>query len=535
MNLQVWERELLRCGLLSKHTQILRGLREGFDQGVRNATVPGVRYFCPPNHSSALAAKDKILENFRVELDAGRMAGPFSKEEAFKRLGFLRTSPIGAVVNGNGSTRPINDLSFPRNKPGIRSVNAEVDKDDFGTTWDNFKRVAEFLTSYNGRVLLAIFDWAKAYRQVPTSPEQWRFLMILTFDDQVLLDTRITFGGVAGCGVFGQVADTWKAIMLATFPLLAAFRWVDDTMFVKAVDEPSPLTLRDISALSAEMGVVENVEKRNDFAAEQRYLGFIWNGDDKTVRLPQGKVDARVNEIRTFLKSKSHRFKEVQSLAGRLNHTSMVFPQMGCYCVDIHRFTAEWVHKSAMRDIPESVREDLLTWLDVLGSASPRRLIPKPNLVNVGWVGDASTSYGIGIIIGKRWSKFRLRRGWNLMSGGEKRGIAWAETVAARLGYLMLKSLRQVQGERFLMLTDNTVTENAIRNGKSRDRQVNLEWRKLQDLLIGDQACIEVRRVKSEDNAADRLSRGFDSSKHVSDMAVIEIPRDLLHLITQEC
>jgi hypothetical protein len=39
--------------------------------------------------------------------------------------------------------------------------------------------------------------------------------MILTFKETVLLDTRITFGGVTGCGVFGQVADTWKAIMLA--------------------------------------------------------------------------------------------------------------------------------------------------------------------------------------------------------------------------------------------------------------------------------------------------------------------------------
>lgn len=58
-----------------------------------------------------------------------------------------------------------------------------------------------------GSLLLGIFDWAKAYRRIPTKRSQWKFLMVLNFDNQVLLDTRITFGGVAGCGSFGQVAD----------------------------------------------------------------------------------------------------------------------------------------------------------------------------------------------------------------------------------------------------------------------------------------------------------------------------------------
>lgn len=211
----------------------------------------------------------------------------------------------------------------------------------------------------------------------------------------------------------------------------------------------------------------------------------------------------------------------------------MVVLQMGCYCVDIYRFTAEWVHNSAKLEVPELVKKDLHFWLEVLGVAAPRRLIPKPHLVNVGWVGDSSTAYGIGITIGKRWSNFRLRAGWTQFERLEKRGIAWAETLAARLGYLMLKNLRQVRGKCFLMLTHNTVTENAIRNGKLRDRRVNLEWRNLQHLLIEDQLCIEVRQVSLEDNTADN-SRGFNSSKHVSDMVQVKILQDLQHLIAQE-
>jgi hypothetical protein len=33
------------------------------------------------------------------------------------------------------------------------------------------------------------------------------------FDGKLLVNTRITFGGVAGCGSFGRPADAWKLMM----------------------------------------------------------------------------------------------------------------------------------------------------------------------------------------------------------------------------------------------------------------------------------------------------------------------------------
>lgn len=38
------------------------------------------------------------------------------------------------------------------------------------------------------------------------------------------------------------------------------------------------------------MGVKTNHEKLRGFADEQKYLGFIFNGVDKTVRLPEEKL-----------------------------------------------------------------------------------------------------------------------------------------------------------------------------------------------------------------------------------------------------
>lgn len=54
-----------------------------------------------------------------------------------------------------------------------------------------------------------------------------------------------------------------------------------------------------------------------------------------------------------------------------------------------------------------------------------------------------------------------------------------------------------------LALTDNTVTENAVVNGKSKDPLVNAEWKMIQSRLLDKQYTITAKRVISADNAAD--------------------------------
>jgi hypothetical protein len=57
----------------------------------------------------------------------------------------------------------------------------------------------------------------------------------------LLLDTRITFGGVAGCGSFGRPANGWKEIMQQEFDLVHIFRWVDDNLFVRNPDSKTTM------------------------------------------------------------------------------------------------------------------------------------------------------------------------------------------------------------------------------------------------------------------------------------------------------
>lgn len=97
----------------------------------------------------------------------------------------------------------------------------------------------------------------------------------------------------------------------------------------------------------------------------------------------------------------------------------------------------------------------------------------------------------------------------------------------------MLFKIKDVAGQCFSCLTDNTTTEGAARNRKSRDFWVNEEWKVIQTLLIHQDCDICLVRVISEDNSADKLSRGLDCNKITKDMIAINIPADLAEILYQ--
>ncbi|KNF00883.1 hypothetical protein PSTG_05775 [Puccinia striiformis f. sp. tritici PST-78] len=451
------------------------------------------------------------------------MFGPFTHDEASNKFGFFRSNPLGSVVNSDGKIRPINDLSHPKKDKNIASVNSFVNKLDYTTTWDDFKVVANFFRSNEGPVELAIFDWEKAYRQIPTLKSQWPFLMVQDLVGGLYVDTRITFGGVAGCGSFGAPADAWKRLMEHEFDVVKVFRWVDDNLFVK-----SPLasvSIKDVVSRSLELGVATNKEKCSDFSDEQKYIGFIWNGKDSTVRLPTAKLEERKNQIATFLVAGTQfKFNEVEILAGRLNHVAFLLPQLRCYLRGVYRWMNEWKKHEAPRNVPEDVFEDLSFWLQSLQTFENTRLAPIPTPTEIQWVGDASTSFGIGVLIGNRWGQLQMKESWQ--QGGN--GIAWLETVAIRIGIVMLQEIGIARkGSNLIVYTDNTTTESVLSSRKSRDKNVNEEWKLIQKMLINSELDVTPRRVKSEDNIADGLSRGIRFPHAAANRVWFQIPCDL--------
>lgn len=533
MNVAEWERLMKEVNLHEDIPYITNGFKDGFCLGIPQHQLDGMKWYTPPNHASAVKARREIEATMAKEAREGRLAGPFTREQVYEKYGFFRTNPMGSAVNGDGTVRLINDLSHPKNNETIPSVNSFVDKKNYETYWDGFDDVAKFLSDNPGEWELAIFDWEKAYRQLPVHPCQRRFLCILDFQDRVWIDLAVGFGGVASCGVFGGPAEVWKLITKSTLDLRAIFRWVDDNLiFRRPGDE---ISLKDVTNLSTSLGVRTNTTKNFDFAEEQKYTGFIWNGKNHTVRLPEKKLEERLKIVEDLLVVEATwSFDTIESLVGKLGHTVHIVPHMAAYLRSFYRWMKEWKEKRAKRKTPEDVRSDLLEWQICLATFESLTLIPNSEPLEVDWVGDASSSYGIGIQVGNHWACFKFVDGWQGKDLAEgKRTIAWAETVAVRLGLLVLKKVMTVRGKAFWIDTDNTTTQATIKKRKSKDRQTNEEWKQIQRLLTVLGCNIKERRVTSKENKADDLSRGYQGDRPWYNEVIVTVPDDLRNLLAQ--
>lgn len=217
---------------------------------------------------------------------------------------------------------------------------------------------------------------------------------------------------------------------------------------------------------------------------------------------------------------------------GKLNHLTLILPQMKPYLTANYRWLAGWKKPVSLK-APIDVLADMEFRRKTLTTLKRTRLIPDSIEWNIGWIGDASSEYGIGVIIGRKWAQFKWLEGWNSPTNGPKKSIAWAETVAVRLGLMMASKLHVLPGRNVSVLSDNTTTNGAARNFKSRDFWVNEEWKIIQAMLIGLDCTLSLHYVKSTDNEADRLSRGEDPTKRLRDVVLLDMPQDLSECLFQ--
>jgi hypothetical protein len=199
--------------------------------------------------------------------------------------------------------------------------------------------------------------------------------MVQDFEGNLLLDKRITFGGVAGCGLFGRPADAWKEIMEQEFDLVHIFRWVDDNLFVR--NPASKTTMAEVVKRSAQLGIKTNEKKYSKFANQQKFIGLLWDGQTRTVQLPPGKQEEQLHQVEEFLEPEAHfSYKDALVLAGRLNHVTYILPQLRCYMRSIYHWQKEWHNLSVKRPISNKMRINLEWWRKALAEYRPTRLIP---------------------------------------------------------------------------------------------------------------------------------------------------------------
>jgi hypothetical protein len=253
------------------------------------------------------------------------------------------------------------------------------------------------------------------------------------------------------------------------------------------------------------------MEKLRRFAIIQRYIGFDWNLSRRTVSLPPEKrkvVIALLDEWLAPVAQFSSR--EAARLHGKLVYVASIYPLIRPFLPSAATFSRAFQSERARLHPPDRLRADL-EWVRQLLDILPRELpLASPKPVDIGWWGDASTSFGIGVVVGGRWAVWSYHPGFTV-GPGQTHDIGWAEAVAVELGLLIAVQYGAVRGEvarRYLVRSDNQGVVAVLNKGRSRSEQTNEVLKRVYTLLAQKGISLHAEYVASRDNVTDALSRG---------------------------
>lgn len=536
LDADAWEQELSSAGVLASFASIPSGLREGFDVGLDRDTTfakfsDSHRYQLYNNHKHALENPRVIDDMIKEETAEGRISQFYTPDELFRLVGPFRNAPLTvAPKNGDYALgRVCQDFSYPRDDPQDVSFNASLDMQEFTCDWGTFAQCYMLAARAPPQAQVAVFDVKAAHRRVPVSPWQQPFYAI-AWMGLVALNFCCQFGAASSSGLWGRLADAFRAIFLFHHPSADCINWADDFTFWRYPrDGKYDLTEDDVYALADRLGWPWSKKKTRPFSARFNYLGFTWDLDGKTVEVTTEKKSKYLSELKRWQPGASFRQKEAQSVLGKLVHCCLVVPEGRSRIPRLSRwsstFRANRPHLAYI--VPAGVLEDIAWWRNKLEGdfcGMPVRTIPDP--VDVDVFVDASTGWGIGVTINRDWDHWRLRAGWKT----DGRDIGWAEMVAVELGLLALVE-RGYRNAHIRLRSDNQGVVGALDAGRSRGVPSNRVLQRVVAIMLEHDIWLSVVWVASADNPADAPSRGIPAPGFTRRAHAFNIPfaiRDLV-------
>ena len=463
----------------------------------------------------------------QIELDMKRYLGPFELDEIESILGRPFVSyPLSLVPKSNGSMRPVINLSKP-SRDGS-SLNLCTDTSQFSLNWGGFKEAVELVISAPPGAQGAVVDYKDAFRMLGIRREEW-WMGIVHYGRQAWIDLCLKFGGVISPFNFELVAAAFTDVFHHSFSHACMIYWVDDNLIRRIPTNSSPpwsysIDIADVVNLGKRLDITFPPEKTIDFAYTTKYIGFNWHWDSKQVSLPDKKRIKYLDLVQAFLPpSLSNNFRPIppisldhlRSLVGKLEHSAAIYPlgrqklrHLYDFKTSMERLHAD--HPHMLWNLHEAQLLELAWWSETLRITDFRLQLcthPTPNSP-VELFCDASSSFGIGIIIGSEYDGFQLIPDWR-SAGGVRRDIGWAEFAAVELTIFYLLSSPDVRNTHFLLRSDNQGVVGAWQKRASRNIEQNAILGRIVSNLVSHGCFLTIEYIHTSKNPADRPSRGF--------------------------
>lgn len=283
----------------------------------------------------------------------------------------------------------------------------------------------------------------------------------------------------------------------------------------------------DINLVTDPLGVPWETSKDIPFNKIVIFAGFAWDLDEKTVALPETKKEKYRRAIEEWRQRTTHTLEDTRKLYGKLLYTCHIVPQGRAYLTNFEKMMGIFHERPfTPRHPPKQLTDDLTWWHLLLSRPRLVREIPgRRHVTDVHGFSDASSSTGIGIILGDKWRAWRLLPGWNR----EGRDIGWAEAVAMELLVRTIFQHHNLPGIR--VFGDNTGVVEGWWTGRSRNAETNKVFRRIHRLVDENVSFLTTRYVNTAHNPADNPSRGIYPPEHLL-LPPIIIPSELEPFIT---
>jgi hypothetical protein len=291
--------------------------------------------------------------------------------------------------------------------------------------------------------------------------------------------------------------------------------------------------MQDIDDFSAELGVPWSHEKTLAFAPKNQYHGMVWNIPKRTVGLEEETRIRYLESLQEWQRSNTHVLAEAERLAGRLQFVCYIIPMGRPYIASLYRFVGLYGIKTSTgkpQHAPEKpltpergqCPEEIRWWIATLSSPNIERPIPRPvKVIDIHAFSDASSTIGIGVVIGDLWAAFKLLPGWH-GNTQYSRDIGWAEAVGFELACRYVFDILRL-GTHVRFWCDNAGVVEGWWKGRSRNIAVNDVFKRLMRFLDQRSVTAHTRYIESARNPADGPSR-FDFSKLEANHQLPRIP-----------